>query len=96
MKGNLRAKLRCRPGDLARIRKAWNGLLEGRLVLVRHSYSETEWLVRVLDGPAFGLSEDRRRYVVTQTLIADDWALEPLGREPQPPNADAVTDSVAQ
>lgn len=90
------SELRCKPGDLARIRRAWNELLKGRLVLVRRAYSETEWLVRVLDGPAFGVSEDRRRYVVTQTLIAEDWALEPLSGEQQPKSEDAAMDSSAR
>lgn len=88
-------KLRCKPGDLARIRKAWNTLLEGKLVLVRRAYSDTEWLVCLFDGPAFALSEDRQRYVATQTLIADDWALVPLTGERAIPCGKEATGSAA-
>lgn len=87
-------KLRCKPGDLAQIRMAWNVLLEGKLVLVRRAYSDTEWLVCLFDGPAFALSEDRQRYVATQTLIADDWALEPLTGERVLPCRKEATGSV--
>lgn len=73
------SQLRCKPGDLARIKKAWNELLEGRLVFIRRAYSSTEWLVYLLDGPAFGVSEDRCHLVVARAMIADDWALEPIG-----------------
>lgn len=84
-------KLRCKPGDLARIRKAWNRLLEGRLVFVRRAYSKTEWVVCLLDGPAFTLGEDCRRYIATRNLIADDWALEPLVGEHHIPRAERAT-----
>lgn len=70
--------LRCRPGDLAKIKSAWNQLLVGKLVVVRRSYSESEWVVRLLDLPALAISEDRKGHVITKTIIAGDWALEPL------------------
>ncbi|VVE68900.1 hypothetical protein PAN31117_03133 [Pandoraea anapnoica] len=87
--------LRCKPGDLARIKKAWNELLEGRLVFIRRSYSSTEWLVYLLDGPAFSVSEDRCHLVVARSMIADDWALEPIGGQRREPSEEA-TDSVCQ
>lgn len=86
------SRLRCKPGDLARIKKAWNELLEGRLVFIRRAYSETEWLVYLLDGPAFSMSEDRCHMVVARAMIADDWALEPIGGA-RDEEADDVTDS---
>lgn len=73
------SQLRCKPGDLARINKAWNELLEGRLVFIRRAHSSTEWLVYLLDGPAFSMSEDRCHMVVARAMIADDWALDPIG-----------------
>ncbi|VVE90429.1 hypothetical protein PBR20603_04413 [Pandoraea bronchicola] len=85
-------KLRCKPGDLARIKKAWNELLEGRLVFIRRAYSATEWLVYLLDGPAFSVSEDRCHLVVARSMIADDWALEPVGGQ-RASEEDEVTDS---
>lgn len=88
-------KLRCKPGDLARIKKAWNELLEGRLVFIRRAYSATEWLVYLLDGPAFSVSEDRCHLVVARSMIADDWALEPIGGTCHD-EADDLTDSTDQ
>lgn len=87
--------VRCKPGDLARIKKAWNELLEGRLVFIRRAWSETEWLVYLLDGPAFSVSEDRCHLVVARAMIADDWALEPIGGARRA-DTDSVTDSVDQ
>ncbi len=86
------SQIRCKPGDLARIKKAWNELLEGRLVFIRRAYSSTEWLVYLLDGPAFAVSEDRCHLVVARAMIADDWALEPL-HGTRPESAGDVTDS---
>ena len=88
-------RLRCKPGDLARIKKAWNELLEGRLVFIRHAYSATEWLVYLLDGPAFSISEDRCHMVVSRSMIADDWALEPISGQREP-DVQQTTDSDAQ
>ncbi len=87
--------LRCKPGDLARIKKAWNELLEGRLVFIRRAYSSTEWLVYLLDGPAFSVSEDRCHLVVARSMIADDWALEPVGGQHRK-LAEEATDSIGQ
>jgi hypothetical protein len=74
--------VRCRPGDIAKIKVAWNALLRGQFVLVRRAYGDGKWLVRLLGEPAFCVSEDRKHFVDTRTLIADDWALEPLRGEP--------------
>ncbi|BET09407.1 hypothetical protein THI4931_04490 [Pandoraea sputorum] len=89
------SQLRCKPGDLARIKKAWNELLEGRLVFIRRSYSATQWMVYLLDGPAFAISEDRCHLVVARAMIADDWALEPIGGVREDDDEDA-TDSANQ
>lgn len=71
-------RVRCKQGDLARIKAAWNRLLEGAHVLVCRAHGEGNWIVRLQDEPAFALSEDRQRYIVTRTLVAPDWALDPL------------------
>lgn len=89
------SQLRCKPGDLARIKKAWNELLEGRLVFIRRPYSATQWMVYLLDGPAFAISEDRCHMVVARAMIADDWALEPIGGV-RGDNCEGATDSASQ
>lgn len=72
-------RLQCRPGDLAKIKRAWNALLVGKLVHVRRVHEGNKWLVSLLGEPALGVGEDRQRFVMTRTLIADDSALEPVG-----------------
>ncbi|KVH53094.1 hypothetical protein WJ38_02825 [Burkholderia ubonensis] len=84
------------PGDVVRIRKAWNALLAGKMVMILGAHSTTEWVISLLEGPALSVSEDRRGYVVTRTMIADDWALEPLGRAPRRRHMETVTDLVVQ
>lgn len=71
-------KLRCRPGDLAFIKRSWNTLLIGSLVLVKSMRSDGYWEVILLGQPALLPSEDRRKYVVTPRVIAEDNALVPL------------------
>lgn len=88
------ARRRFCAGDLAKITKAWNCLLEGRTVRVVRPYTESEWVVRLLGEPALSVSEDRQRFVVTGNVVADDWALEPLNNTPYCRENEA-TDSIA-
>lgn len=71
-------KLRCRAGDMAFIKRSWNQLLIGSLVLVKSMRSDGHWEVVLFGQPVLLLSEDRRRYVVAPRVIAEDSALEPL------------------
>ncbi|WP_331708672.1 hypothetical protein [Pandoraea sputorum] len=75
---DLRPKSRFSVGDVARIKRAWNSTLEGRLARVRRAYSDTEWVIELCDGPALSLSEDRSRFVVATVMVADDWDLDPV------------------
>lgn len=70
--------LRCRPGDLVRIKSSWNSLLVGRAAFVRRAYSECEWVINLLGEPALVPSEDGTSIIAARSIIADDWALEPL------------------
>ncbi|ARK80994.1 hypothetical protein BOC40_11725 [Burkholderia pseudomallei] len=78
MKKEAKIRLRCRPGDLVRIKSSWNSLLVGRSAFVRRAYSECEWVINLLGEPALVPSEDGARIIVARSIIADDWALEPL------------------
>lgn len=75
---NLRPGPRFSAGDVARIKRAWNSTLEGRLARVRRAYSDTEWVIELCDGPALSLSKDRSRFVVANVMVADDWDLDPV------------------
>lgn len=78
MKEEAHTRLRCRPGDLARIKTSWNSLLVGRIAFVRSAYSETEWVIALLGEPALVPNPDGTRIIAARLIIADDWALEPL------------------
>ena len=78
MKEEAKSRLRCRPGDLARIKLSWNSLLVGRTAFVRKAYSQTEWIISLLGEPALVPSEDGTRIIAARSIIADDWALEPI------------------
>lgn len=80
MKEEAKSRLRCRPGDLARIKLSWNSLLVGRTAFVRKAYSQSEWIISLLGEPALVPSEDGTRIIAARSIIADDWALEPLMR----------------
>lgn len=77
-------KLRCRPGDMAFIKRSWNPLLIGSLVLVKSMRRDGNWLVDLLGQPALLPSEDRRRYIVASRVIAEDSALVPFRGDVQP------------
>lgn len=75
-------RLRCRPGDLARVIRAWNPALVGRVVLVGALHSATEWRVTLLGEPGMTLTKNRRRMTIASHMLAYDVALEPLRGEP--------------
>lgn len=77
-------KLRCRPGDMAFIKRSWNPLLIGGLVLVKTMRPDGNWLVELLGQPALLPSEDRRRCIVASRVIAEDSALVPLRGDVEP------------
>ncbi|KOE23103.1 hypothetical protein [Burkholderia multivorans] len=70
--------LRCRPGELARIKEAWNPALIGRIVLVKAAHSETEWVVMLLGEPGITLTKNRKRIAASNCVLAYDSALEPI------------------
>lgn len=72
------SKLRCAPGDLAFIKRSWNELLIGRIVLVKHQRVDGDWHVVLMGQPMLVPSEDRSSYVITTNLIASDSDLDPM------------------
>ena len=71
-------RLRCRPGDLATIKEAWNPALIGRVVLIKAAHSPTEWMVTLLGEPAVTLTKNRKRIATSNCVLAYDSALEPI------------------
>ncbi|UVA79411.1 hypothetical protein [Pandoraea commovens] len=74
-------KLRCRPGDMAFIKRSWNPLLIGSLVFVKSMRPDGHWAVVLLGQPALLPSEDHSGHVITTQVIAKDKDLEPLRGE---------------
>lgn len=71
-------RLRCRPGDLAKIKEAWNPALVGRIVLIKAAHSRTEWVVTLLGEPGVTLTKNRKRVATSNCALAYDSALEPI------------------
>lgn len=78
MKEKSTARLRCRPGDLARVVSAWNPALVGRIVLVGRIHKSTEWTITLLGEPGITLTKNRRRLGIGNNMLADDTQLEPI------------------
>lgn len=70
--------LRCKPGDLAKVKTAWNPALIGRIVLIKAAHSKTEWVVTLLGEPGVTLTKNRKRIAASNCALAYDAALEPI------------------
>lgn len=78
MKGAAKTtKLRCKPGDLARVVASTNPALVGAIVLIERLRSDGRWDV-ALDRPAFGFTSREKRPVVTCAFTFRDASLEPI------------------
>lgn len=80
MKEESKTRLRCRPGDLARVVASRNPALVGTIVAIQRLRSDGLWDV-LLEKPAFGFTERMKRPVVTREFSFWDASLEPLPQE---------------
>lgn len=71
-------RLRCRPGDLARVIYSKNPMLLGRLVIVECWNDDGRWNVHLLGEPSFGITMYLKRPVITCAFAARDSSLEPI------------------
>lgn len=71
-------KLRCRPGDLARVVRSKNPALPGRIVVVDRLRQADCWEVTVLGQAVFGVAVDDHGPILTNYYLFPDYALEPL------------------
>ncbi|WP_148041438.1 MULTISPECIES: hypothetical protein [pseudomallei group] len=78
MKEESTARLRCKPGDLARVIYAKSPLLIGRMVIVEGWNDDGRWNVRLLGDPCFGVAMYTKRPVITCAFAARDSSLEPI------------------
>ncbi|MDJ1160809.1 hypothetical protein QHI69_02690 [Burkholderia gladioli pv. gladioli] len=73
------AKLRCRPGDLARVVYSKNPALLGRIVLVdRINPRDSRWEVTLLGEPVLGVEDNTGIPLLTSYWRFKDWSLVPL------------------
>ncbi len=70
-------RLRCRPGDLARVVASTNPALIGTIVTIQRMRSDGRWDV-LLEKPAFGFTGRAKRPVITREFSFWDGSLEPL------------------
>ncbi|MDN7754074.1 hypothetical protein [Burkholderia gladioli] len=71
-------KLRCKPGDLARVVYSTNPTLLGRTVIVEKWGEHDRWNVTLLGAPAFGLGLRTGRPLVSNKTAFRDSSLVPL------------------
>ncbi|RRA01126.1 hypothetical protein [Burkholderia cepacia] len=72
------AKLRCRPGDLARVVRSSNPALVRRIVIVERLHDGECWETTVLGDPVFGVTTCDKRPIVTNDYVFRDSSLLPL------------------
>ncbi len=77
MKEEAKTRLRCRPGDLARVVTSTNPALIGTIVTIQRMRSDGRWDV-LLEKPAFGFTGRAKRPVITRQFSFWDGSLEPL------------------
>jgi hypothetical protein len=73
-------RLRCRPGDLAKVVTSRNPALIGTIVTIQRLRYDGRWDV-LLEKPAFGVTGRMKRPVVTREFSFWDASLEPLPHE---------------
>lgn len=77
MKEEAKTRLRCRPGDLARVVASTNPALIGTIVTIQRLRSDGRWDV-LLENEAFGFTARAKRPVITREFSFWDASLEPL------------------
>lgn len=80
MEEESKTRLRCRPGDLARVVASRNPALVGTIVTIQRLRSDGRWDV-LLENPAFGFTGRMGRPVITRDFSFWDASLEPLPQE---------------
>lgn len=80
MNEEAKTRLRCRPGDLARVVTSRNPALIGTIVAIQRMRLDGRWDV-LLEKPAFGFTKWGNRPVVTCEFSFWDESLEPLPEE---------------
>ncbi len=73
-------RLRCRPGDLARVIRSHDESLIDRRVLVLSACSEKEWVVLLLGAPTQGWTTQGDWCQTARQVIFYDASLEPIER----------------
>ncbi len=77
MEEESKTRLRCRPGDVARVVASRNPALIGTLVTIQRMRSDGRWDV-LLENPTFGFTGRMKRPVLTREFSFWDASLEPL------------------
>lgn len=79
MKEEAKQRLRCRPGDLARVVHSTNPALIDQIVIVeRWRQDHGRWAVCLLGGAVLGVTLSGREPIVTSRYGFRDSSLEPL------------------
>lgn len=71
------SRLRCRPGDVARVVRSPNEALVGRIVEVMQMHFDGRWECELAGPPVMGLADDGDGLILTRDWLFPDYCLEP-------------------
>ncbi|RQT38366.1 hypothetical protein DF036_06795 [Burkholderia contaminans] len=83
MNEEAKTRLRCRPGDMARIVRSSNRALIGRTVEVARLHRDGRWECVLVGDAVMGLADDGLGLLLTRDWLFPDGCLEPkcVGRK---------------
>ncbi len=81
MQEEAKFRLRCRPGDMARVVRSSNRALVGRTVEVGQLHKDGRWECILVGDAIMGMADDGQGLVLTRDWLFPDWCLEPKSVE---------------
>lgn len=77
MNEEAKTRLRCRPGDMARVVQSSNGALVGRIVEVGRLHGDGRWECVLVGDAVMGMADDGLGLLLTRDWLFPDGCLEP-------------------
>ncbi|RRA01945.1 hypothetical protein DF054_22720 [Burkholderia cepacia] len=70
-------RVKCKPGDLARVVRSRNRALLGRIVRVDQPHGDGRWECELVGDPVLGAADDGKGLILTRDWLFSDASLEP-------------------
>ncbi len=77
MNEEAKTRLRCRPGDMARVVRSSNGALVGRTVEVGQLHGDGRWECVLVGDAVIGMADDGLGLLLTRDWLFPDGWLQP-------------------